>query len=230
MTWCRARRKPARSSTALWRGRTVSVTLEGRRRGLPSWPGSPATCSAAGLSLLSGQECVRPVGTGNRVTHGLSWGFRLRGVVSGNSCARPAAAPARSALVTLRPLYLILIRLCGWLALLPRSDNAKNIEILVLRHQIAVLHCQLRLPRLTWADRAFPAALTRRISGARRRQLSLIITPARSCAGTPSWSGAPGLIRGGHRDGRAAARRSAGSCSRWPATTRPGATGGSTAN
>jgi hypothetical protein len=30
----------------------------------PRGPGSPATCSAAGLSLLSGQECVRPVGAG----------------------------------------------------------------------------------------------------------------------------------------------------------------------
>jgi hypothetical protein len=79
--------------------------------------------------------------------------------------------------VTFRLLYLILIRLCGWMALLPRSDNAKNIEILVLRHQIAVLHRQVRSPRLTWADRAFLAALARRISGARRRQLSLIITP-----------------------------------------------------
>jgi hypothetical protein len=146
----------------------------------------------------------------------LSWGFLL-GAVSGNSRARPAAAPARSALVTFRVLYLILIRLCGWMALLPRSDNAKNIEILVLRHQIAVLHRQVRSPRLTRADRAFLAALTRRISGARRRQLSLIITPARSCAGTPSWSGATGPIRGGHRGGRApqpptpAARE-------WPAT------------
>ena len=96
---------------------------------------------------------------------------------SRGTAARPAAAPARSALVTFRLLYLILIRLCGWLALLPRSDNAKNTEILVLRHQIAVLHRQVRSPRLTWADRAFLAALTRRISGARRRQLSLIITP-----------------------------------------------------
>jgi hypothetical protein len=82
--------------------------------------------------------------------------------------------------VTFRLLYLILIRLCGWLALLPRSDNAKNIEFLVLRHQIAVLHRQVRSPRLTWADRAFLAALTRRLSGARRRQLSLIITLYRS--------------------------------------------------
>ena len=60
----------------------------------------------------------------------------------------------------------------------------------MLHHQIAVLHRQVRSPRLTWAGRAFLAALTRPISGARRRQLSLIITPARSCAGTPSWSGA----------------------------------------
>jgi hypothetical protein len=40
------------------------------------------------------------------------------------------------------------------LAPLPRSDNAKNTEILVLRHQIAVLQRQVRSPRLTWADRA----------------------------------------------------------------------------
>jgi putative transposase len=79
--------------------------------------------------------------------------------------------------VTFRLLYLIFARLCGWLALLPRSDNAKNTEILVLRHQIAVLQRQVRSPRLSWADRAILAALTRRASAARRRQLSLIVTP-----------------------------------------------------
>ena len=79
--------------------------------------------------------------------------------------------------MTFRLLYLILARLCGWLALLPRSDNVKNTEILVLRHQIAVLQRQVRSPRLTWADRAVLAALTRRLSTAHRRQLSLIVTP-----------------------------------------------------
>jgi hypothetical protein len=69
------------------------------------------------------------------------------------------------------------MRLCGWLALLPRSDDVKNTEILVLRHQIAILQRQVRSPRLTWADRAVLAALTRRLSTANRRQLSLIITP-----------------------------------------------------
>jgi putative transposase len=79
--------------------------------------------------------------------------------------------------VTFHLLYLIFARLCGWLALLPRSDNVKNTEILVLRHQIAVLQRQVRSPRLTWADRAILAALTRRLSAANRRQVSLIITP-----------------------------------------------------
>jgi putative transposase len=79
--------------------------------------------------------------------------------------------------VTFRLLYLIFVRLCGWLALLPRSDNVKNTEILVLRHQIAVLQRQLRSPRLSWADRAILAALTRRLATAHRRQLPLIVTP-----------------------------------------------------
>ena len=71
--------------------------------------------------------------------------------------------------MTFRLLYLILVRLCGWLILLPRSDNVKDTEILVLRHQIAVLQRQVRSPRMTWAGRAVLAALTRRLSSAHRR-------------------------------------------------------------
>ena len=106
----------------------------------------------------------------------LSWDSCSRTGLGGTAAKR-APAQARSALVTFRLLYLIFIRLCGWLTLLPRSDNAKNTEILVLRHQIAVLQRQVRSPRLTWADRAVLAALTRRLSTVRRRQLSLIVTP-----------------------------------------------------
>ena len=79
--------------------------------------------------------------------------------------------------MTFRLLYLIFLRLCGWLALLPRSDNVKNTEIMVLRHQIAVLQRQVGSPRMSWADRAILAGLTQRLSTAHRRQLSLIVTP-----------------------------------------------------
>jgi transposase InsO family protein len=57
-----------------------------------------------------------------------------------------------------------------------RSDNSKEIEILVLRHQLAVLRRQTRRPRLSWADRALFAALTRLLPTPRR--LGLLVTPA----------------------------------------------------
>jgi len=78
--------------------------------------------------------------------------------------------------VAVRLLYLIFRQLVAWLGLLARSSRSKNVEILVLRHEVAVLRRQVSRPRLSWADRAVFAALTRMLSPACR--LPRIVTPS----------------------------------------------------
>ena len=79
--------------------------------------------------------------------------------------------------MSLRFAYLAVLRLFGWLALLARSDRAKDAEILILRHQVAVFQRQVKDPRLSWADRAVLAALARLLPGSQLRQLRLIVCP-----------------------------------------------------
>jgi len=79
--------------------------------------------------------------------------------------------------VSLRFAYLAVLRLFGWFALLARSDRVKDAEILLLRHQVAILQRQVKTPRLSWADRAVLAALARMLPGSRLRQLRLIVSP-----------------------------------------------------
>ena len=64
-----------------------------------------------------------------------------------------------------RLAYLLLARVLSWLALLARSDAAKDVEILVLRHEVAVLHRRQPRPALSWVDRATLSALSRLLLG-----------------------------------------------------------------
>jgi putative transposase len=67
------------------------------------------------------------------------------------------------AAVSLRLLYLIFQQVLGLLLLLGRTASTKNVELLVLRHEVAVLRRTNPRPRLDWADRAVLTALIRRL-------------------------------------------------------------------
>jgi putative transposase len=63
--------------------------------------------------------------------------------------------------MALRLLYLIFCQVMEWLALLARRSATKNAELLMLRHEVAVLRRQVARPRMDWADRAVLAGLSR---------------------------------------------------------------------
>jgi hypothetical protein len=78
--------------------------------------------------------------------------------------------------MSLRFAYMGVLRMLGWLAPIAPSNRAKDAEILILRHQVAVLQRQIQAPRLSWADRAVLAALARLLPTGYLRQLRLIIS------------------------------------------------------
>jgi transposase InsO family protein len=77
--------------------------------------------------------------------------------------------------MSVRLLYLIFARLCGWLVLLGRSSASKDIELLVLRHEVAVLRRTQPKPRWNLADRAVLATLIRLLP--RRLRIHRLVTP-----------------------------------------------------
>jgi hypothetical protein len=74
-----------------------------------------------------------------------------------------------------RMLYLVFVRLTGWMALPARSEASKDAELLVLRHEVAVLRRQNPKPKMDWAGRAVLAALARLLPGQLR--MCRLVTP-----------------------------------------------------
>jgi putative transposase len=80
-------------------------------------------------------------------------------------------------------MFLLTTRLAEWLRLSRRKETWKTAEILILRHQLAILQRrQPRRPKLTWADRAPLATLLSVIPKARRHGLRLLVAPSRGLA------------------------------------------------
>ena len=78
----------------------------------------------------------------------------------------------------LRFVFLLITQMVSWLRLSQREETWKTAEILILRHQLAVLQRrQPRRPALDWADRALLAILLGVIPQVRRQGLRLLVTP-----------------------------------------------------
>ena len=117
----------------------------------------------------------------------------------------PPACDGHDPPVALCLIYFVFSKLMSWIVLRSRSDATKEIEILVLRHQLAVLRRRTPRPRIGWPDRAVLAALTRLLPT--RRRCGLLVTTstilrwhrrliARHWTTQPARSGRPAIPAG----------------------------------
>lgn len=135
-----------------WLGRALSRTGRDRRRHSPGRETS-----------LWVPETVSP-----EVTGGLG---SARAQEAGECCA------ASCWVVAIRLIHQLACQLFRWLALLARSSAAKDVEILMLRHQLTVAQRIQPRPQFSWSDRAVMAALLRMVNKHQCARLALLVTP-----------------------------------------------------
>ena len=129
--------------------------------------------------------------------------------------------------MALRLAYLMLVRVLSCLVLLARSDTTKDAEILVLRHEVAVLRRTSPRPTLTWLDRAVLSALSRLLPPPLRRMR--LVTP-RTLLRWHAQLVARRWTYPRRRPGRPPIRQSERWCCGWPARIPAGGTGASRAS
>lgn len=134
-------------------------------RALRAAMGGPRVGDVAVRSVLSVSSSSRRWPPVQRVLAGRDAGSRVlgsdilcRAKTPDGWCAR---AYGRIGGVSVRLIYVLVVRVFEWLILLGRSDGAKDVEILVLRHEVVVLRRQVARARLSWTDRALFAAFAR---------------------------------------------------------------------
>ena len=171
-------RLPRRVPTSGWSGpRAASLICRARSNWARAPARSPRSCSTraevaapgadvgvvgaeGGLADLQG---AFELGAGaGQVPQSPVWGSRTwhMPLTSGD---RRSSVVGMIATVSLRLLYLIFQQMLRLVFLLGRTTSTKDVELLVLRHEVAVLRRTNPRPRLDWADRAVFAALIRRL-------------------------------------------------------------------